>query len=145
MYNRSMKKIFLFTVFILLTLLPVSAKRLYSEATYQNKWCEAKGGVIEYTLNDKTRVDCLLPDMAVEFDFANKWAECIGQSLYYGKMTNKQPACVLIMERGEKDFKYLKRLRKVAYKKGINMRTFTLKPEYICDPAKQPDCPHIKK
>lgn len=33
------------------------------------------------------------------------------------------------MERDEKDIKYLNRLRKVAYKKGI--RTFTMKPEHI--------------
>lgn len=29
-------------------------------------------------------------------------AECIGQSLYYGQMAKRQPACVLIMERGKK-------------------------------------------
>lgn len=34
------------------------------------------------------------------------------------------------------------RLRKVAYKKGVKIRTFTLKPEYICDPAEQAACPH---
>ena len=62
------------------------------------------------TFNDKTRVDCLTPTLAVEIDFANKWAECIGQALYYGKMTNRQPACVLIMENPEKDTKYLNRL-----------------------------------
>ena len=129
---------------LIFTITPAWAKRLYSEATYQNKWCEAKGGTTEYRLNDKTRVDCLTKDLAAEFDFANKWAECIGQSLYYGRMTDKQPACVLIMERGDKDLKYLKRLRKAAYKKGVNIRTFTLKPEYICDPAEQADCPHIK-
>ena len=134
-----MKHKILWLVFLLMVL-PVSAKRLYSETTYQNKWCEAKGGIAEYKLNDKARIDCLTKDLAVEFDFADKWAECIGQSLYYGKMTNKQPACVLIMERGQKDLKYLKRLRKAAYKKGVNLRTFTLKPEYICDPAKQSDC-----
>ena len=90
-------------------------------------------------------MDCLLPDLAVEFDFANKWAECIGQAIYYGKMTDRQAACVLIMENGEKDLKYLKRLRRAAYRKGVNMRTFTLKPEYICNPAKTTDCPHIIK
>ena len=140
-----MKQFVCIILILFLFSLPACAKRLYPEAAYQNKWCEAKGGVTEYKLNDKTRVDCLLPDMAVEFDFANKWAECIGQSLFYGRMTNRQPACVLIMERGEKDLKYLKRLRKAAYKKGVNIRTFTLKPEYICDPAKQPDCPHVNK
>lgn len=105
--------------------------RLYPESVYQGLWCEKYSGVTEYVLPDKTRVDCLLPDMAVEFDFANKWAECIGQALYYGRMTNRQPACVLIMERGEKDVKYLKRLRRAAYKKGVNLRTFTIKPEHI--------------
>lgn len=130
---------------IFMTIAPVWAKRLYSEATYQKAWCDKRGGVMEYELPDKCRVDCLLPDMAVEFDFANKWAECIGQALYYGRQTNRQPACVLIMERGEKDVKYLKRLRRAAYKKGVDMRTFTMKPEHICDPAKRSDCPHMMK
>ncbi len=123
----------------------MAAKRLYPEAMYQRKWCEAKGGAAEYTLPDKARIDCLTPELAVEFDFANKWADCIGQAIYYGQQTNRQAACVLIIERGEKDIKYLKRLRKAAYRKGVNVRTFTLKPEYICNPAKTPDCPHIQK
>ena len=129
-----MKKICIL-ICIFLIALPAGAKRLYSEATYQKAWCAKKGGITEYKLNDKTRVDCLLPDLAVEFDFANKWAECIGQALYYGKMTNRQAACVLIMENGEKDLKYLKRLRKAAYKKGVNLRTFTMKPEHLCIPV----------
>lgn len=115
--------------------LPCYAKRLYPEAQYQKAWCNARGGTIEYKLSDNARVDCLLPTMAVEFDFANKWAECIGQAIYYGKMTNRQAACVLIMENGEKDLKYLKRLRKAAYRKGVNLRTFTMKPEHLCPPS----------
>lgn len=71
---------------------------------------------------------------ALLFDFANKWAECIGQSLYYGQVTKRQPACVLIMERGEKDLRYLRRLRKAAYKKGI--RTFTMRPEHLINKTK---------
>ena len=86
---------------------------------------------MEYRLSDNTRVDCMTDILAVEFDFANKWAECIGQALYYGRQTKKQPACVLIMENGEKDLKYLYRLRRAAYKKGVNMRTYTIKPEYV--------------
>ena len=130
-----MKKIIgVFLIFF--TVVPAfAAKRLYSEATYQKVWCEKRGGIMEYQLGDKTRVDCLLPNMAVEFDFANKWAECIGQALYYGRQTNRQAACVLIMENGEKDLKYLKRLRRAAYKKGVNLRTFTMKPEHLCIPV----------
>ena len=89
---------------------------------------------MEYELSDKTRVDCLTEKYAVEVDFAPKWAECIGQALYYGKMTGKQPACVLIMERGEKDLKYLRRLRRAVYRKGLDMRTFTVKPMHVCEP-----------
>lgn len=120
---------------LLFTITPCYAKRLHPEAEYQKAWCEKRGGVIEYKLSDKTRVDCLLPNMAVEFDFANKWAECIGQAIYYGRQTNRQAACVLIMENGEKDLKYLYRLRRAAYKKGVNLRTFTMKPEHLCVPV----------
>lgn len=120
---------------LILVILPASAKRLHPEVEYQKAWCEKRGGVMEYKLSDKTRVDCLLPNMAVEFDFANKWAECIGQAIYYGRMTNKQAACVLIMENEDKDLKYLKRLRRAAYRKGVNLRTFTMKPEHLCIPV----------
>ena len=125
-----MKKFIILILFLNL-ILPVQAKRIYSEKVYQTQWCNQHKGVMEYRLSDKTRVDCLTDTLAVEFDFANKWAECVGQSLYYSRQTNRQPACVLIMENGEKDLKYLYRLRKTAYKKGVNMRTFTMKPEQI--------------
>ncbi len=102
---------------------------MFREEVYQAYWCGKHDGIMEYKLNDKTRVDCLTKQYAVEVDFAPKWAECIGQSLYYGLQTKLQPACVLIMERGEKDYEYLRRLRSVAYKKGI--RTFTLTPDKL--------------
>ena len=115
---------------IFLTILLIStkcyAKHLYLELEYQNFWCDSHNGITEYKLKDFTRVDCLTEKQAIEFDFAPKWAECIGQALHYGIMTGKEPACCLIMERGEKDLKYLKRLRRVGYKKGI--RTYTIRP-----------------
>ena len=62
------------------------AKHEYNEHYYQNIWCREHNGITEYILADKTRVDCLTKDMAVEFDFASKWAESVGQSLYYAKI-----------------------------------------------------------
>jgi len=103
-----------------LLLLPVQAKRLNPESYYQNLWCNEHKGQTEYELEDLTRVDCLLEDKAVEFDFANKWGECIGQSLYYGIKTNKTPACALIMEK-ETDTRYLKRLEEVSKQTGIEI------------------------
>lgn len=136
-----MKRLIIILI-LLITASPARAKHLYPEATYQKVWCDKRSGVMEYKLNDKTRVDCLTEKYAVEFDFAPKWAECIGQALYYGKMTGKQPACVLIMERGEKDLKYLRRLRRAVYRKGLNMRTFTIKPMHVCEPSNDTTCPH---
>lgn len=127
-----MKKILFILSLIALTM-PVYAKHQHLEKEYQQYWCSAKGGQLEYRLPDETRIDCLLPDLAVEFDFANKWAECIGQALYYGQKTGKTPACVLIMENPEKDIKYLKRLRYTVYnrKKIPSFKTFTIRPDQL--------------
>lgn len=91
--------------------LPIYAKRIHVEQWYQIKWCKDKGE-IEYRLPDKTRVDCLTKDHAVEFDFANKWAEAIGQSLHYSKMTGKKAGIVIIVEE-DADMKYVDILNNV--------------------------------
>lgn len=113
----------------------VQAKHLHTEKEYQAAWCKAHNGVMEYRLNDKTRVDCLTDTLAVEFDFAPKWHECIGQALYYGRKTRRTPACVLIMENGTNDMRFLYRLRYTVYnKKNIpqgNFKTFTITPEKL--------------
>jgi len=80
-------------------------------------------GITEYVLADKSRVDCLSSKYALEVDFANKWAESIGQSLFYAIKTDKAPAVLLIIERGQKDIKYLKRFNTVAKKHGIQLFT----------------------
>lgn len=96
-----------------------------SEKYYQTKWCEERGGEIEYALDDYTRVDCLLSDYAIEFDFAKKWAEAIGQALYYGIKTDRKPGIVLIIENGEQDDKYLNRLKVIGEKHNIMIWTTT--------------------
>lgn len=101
------------------------AKHLNLEKTYQNAWCNANCGKQEVILWDKTRIDCLTQTHAIEFDFASKWAESIGQSLYYGHATDKKPGIVLIMEDYEKDKKYLDRLNTVAKRYGITVWTMT--------------------
>ena len=105
-----MKRLILFLV---LLAAPCYAAHQYTEKQYQTKWCTGKG-VAEYKLSDNTRVDCLTKTHAIEFDFAPKWAESIGQSLYYSMRTGKKAGVVLIMENKEKDKKYLDRLQCVA-------------------------------
>lgn len=74
-----------------------------NEKYYQTIHCNKLNGEIEYQLKDKTRVDCLTQNDAIEYDFAKKWAECLGQALYYGAMQDKTPVCALIGS--EKEFR----------------------------------------
>lgn len=90
------------------------AGHLHKERYYQEAWCSQHNGIIEYVLDDRTRVDCLTDEYAVEVDFAEKWAEAIGQALFYALKTGKKPGIVLIMENPIKDSKHLKRLQVVA-------------------------------
>ena len=83
-----------------------------SEAYYVNQWCTPDFGRREAVLWDLTRVDCLAKDYAIEFDFAKKWAEAIGQSLYYSTMTGKKPAIALILT-SLTDYKYVKRIERL--------------------------------
>ncbi len=85
-----------------------------SEADYQREWCGKHGGIVEYKLPDRTRVDCMVGEYAIEFDFARKWAEATGQATYYAAETGKIAGIVLIMET-QKDCKYLHRLNKTIY------------------------------
>lgn len=68
---------------------------------------------MEYVLEDRARVDCLTEEYAVEIDFAPKWAEAVGQALYYAIMTGKKPGVVLIL-RNEGDKRFLKRISKIS-------------------------------
>lgn len=74
----------------------------HNEVSYQRKWCSINKGIEEYQNTDKTRVDCLTDTHAIEFDFANKWAESIGQAEHYSIMTGKKGMVILILENQKK-------------------------------------------
>jgi hypothetical protein len=80
----------------------------WHEADYVDHHCI---GEVEHVLSDRTRVDCLSETHAIEYDWGKKWAEAIGQSLYYSAMTGKKAGIVLIVNPRTKD-RYLKRLNK---------------------------------
>lgn len=109
--NADMKTLCITLILLLGFSAQVEAKkRLNHEKYYQAIHCELLEGEKEHRLPDKTRVDCLTDTMAIEHDFANKWAESVGQAVYYGKMTKRRPGIALIMEDPDKDAKFLKRL-----------------------------------
>lgn len=101
-----MKKLIYITIVFLISSI-CYAKHDKSERYYQNKWCSEMGGITEFVLDNQTRCDCLTEKYAVEFDFASKWAESIGQSLHYGAKTGKRAAIALILEK-KSDEKFLK-------------------------------------
>lgn len=121
-----MKNIILIFLLIFGLCSQVSAKHLHLERTYQKHWCGKHKGLMEYRLKDGTRVDCLTSDYAIEFDFNDKWAEAIGQSLYYSLMTNKKPGIVLISEKPKHSSKYIARVNEVARK--YNIKVWTMSP-----------------
>ncbi|GAB2507309.1 hypothetical protein [Microbulbifer agarilyticus] len=100
------------------------------EADYQLPWCDAAGGVAEYVLPDRTRVDCLTATHAVEFDFAPKWAEAIGQALYYASQTDRKAAVVLIL-RSPKDERYVRRIEAAVASAGVELDIWPLKDEIL--------------
>ncbi len=123
-----MKIIFVLIALIFCFVGTANAKRLHHEKWYQTKHCEQLEGVVEHRLPDKTRVDCLTDQVAIEHDFASKWAEAVGQAIYYGKMTARHPGVALILENPEKDAKYLGRLL-LALEDTAGIEVWVIVPE----------------
>lgn len=104
-------------VFLFLYSATAFAAHKMPERTYQKMYCPYNA---EVKLSDNTRVDCLTDRYAIEFDFAQKWAEALGQSLHYARMTGRTPAIFLILER-ETDMRYVKRLKPLRKKYGVRL------------------------
>lgn len=101
-------------------------ERKHPEKYYQSLWCAEQKGISEVIMSDNSRLDCLTETYAVEFDFADKWAEAIGQSLLYGANTGKQSAIALIMEDPVKDLKYLSRLITTIIHHKLQIKLFII-------------------
>ena len=120
MLKRQIKNIiFVYIILIVLTNNCAHAAHIYPEKVYQHYWCQKVCGVVEYRLPQGQRVDCLTKTHAIEFDFANKVYEGIGQAIYYSVATGLKPGIVLIIEE-EKDKKYLEILKMVSKNKSID-------------------------
>lgn len=112
----------------------------HSESSYQHAWCKAHNGIEEFENKDKTKVDCLTAYHAVEFDFANKWAESIGQALHYQKMTGKKAMVVLILEYPKKEMVYFYRVKALGKIHNFDVEYVT---PVILNISKNGRCPYI--
>jgi hypothetical protein len=78
----------------------------------------------EFVCPDGSRVDVLTPEFAYEVEWASKWKESIGQAVFYGIATNRQPAVILLMDREQTE--YL-RCAVVCGKLGVRLETRSVK------------------
>lgn len=121
------KNIFKITFILLLITTKAMAAHKHLEAAYQNAWCKSHNGITEYRNKDSTRVDCLTDTHAVEFDFASKWAESVGQALHYEIKTGKKAMVVLILENPQKEICYYRYVQELAKKYNFDCEYVTEK------------------
>jgi hypothetical protein len=118
----------LFAVLSLMLLLTLSSMAQAGtdqlEKVYQHEWCAGKGQT-EVVLPDKTRADCVTATHAIEFDFGKKWAESIGQSLYYSLQTGKRAGIVLILQKPS-DRKFFIRLNSTIQHFNLPIDTWSV-------------------
>lgn len=72
-------------------------------------------------MDDGTRCDIITAFYAIEVEWANKWAEAIGQSLHYASRSNKQPAIILITHNPRKDWRHIMRCSYLCGKLSIKL------------------------
>ena len=113
-------------VLCFLGLLATGGTAIADESFYRDTWCSSHNGVAEVINDDRTRVDCVTSEYAIEVDYANKWYEAVGQSLHYGLKTGKKPGILLIMKT-EKDIKYYNRLMKAIQHYSLPITVWTIK------------------
>lgn len=94
-----------------------------TEADYARQVAARIGGTVEVAAWDRTRVDILTEEEAIEVDFARKWAEAIGQALYYAIVHDREPGIVLLATRGdEHDAAFAYRCQTVCARHSIALR-----------------------
>jgi CRISPR/Cas system-associated protein Cas10 (large subunit of type III CRISPR-Cas system) len=109
---------------IILCLLPLSVFcRDNTEKHYQEIIAKQLSAQMEVQLPDRTRIDILTKTHAMEIDFADKWAEGIGQSLHYSAMTDLDAGLILIVEK-DSDNRYVERVKTLLRKKSLRIKLY---------------------
>lgn len=79
---------------VLLPLLVFCGQAQANEASIRDRLCT--GAQLEVRLKSGVRVDCVTKTHAIEVDYSGKWAEAIGQSMFYARELNLRPGIILV-------------------------------------------------
>ena len=52
-------------------------------------------GIPQFTTKDRTYVDCLTDEYAVETEYDYNWKEAVGQSLHYAETTDRKASNII--------------------------------------------------
>jgi len=93
----------------------------HNESYYVEKIAEKNDWEQEVVLWDGTRVDLVSDTRAWEVDWPVKWAEAIGQALYYVEVTVKEPGIILLVRDMDRERRYVYRCAVVCAKYDIRL------------------------
>jgi hypothetical protein len=105
-----------------------TVEQKYKKGTERQFQVAHAEGQIEVSFNQNGimgRIDDLTGTHAIEYDFAKKWAEAIGQALLYSSVKRRQAGIVLILE-GEGDQKHLDKLIYTIRTKRLGIDVWTV-------------------
>ena len=80
-------------------------------------------GISQFTTKDRTYVDCLTDEYAVETEYDYNWKEAVGQSLHYAETTDRKAAILLIQWSSSKK-NYLSELNRVIQKFDLPIKVY---------------------
>jgi len=123
LFNLSISIMFVMAIVTAFVLF-CSTAEASTERGYQDRWCTM--GETEVVLEDRTRVDCMTDDFAIEFGFAKSWQQDIGQALHYGIQTNRRGGVVMILEKPT-DIKYWKQMQDIIWFYKLPLNTWMIK------------------
>ena len=107
---------------ILLSAIPLHAA-IHPEKWYQQGVAKALQGKMEAPV-ENGRVDVLTGTHAIEVEFAAKWKNALGQSLWYALQTGKVAGIVLVIEDEKRDRGHLIRLGAVIEANKLPIRVW---------------------
>jgi len=106
---------------ILIIFLTIASIVFGNEVDECNRLAPKYNGKLEVVQWDASRVDILNDEYAIEADWSHKWAEAVGQSLYYSILTGKKPGIILLVKDKKKESKYIYRCQTVCAKYDIKL------------------------